>query len=307
MRVFITGGTGFIGHYVSRCLLESGHKLSILTRHPQKIPSFSKNPDITIIPGSIYDAGAISNGLEGCEACIHIALGWGETPLSMLENDTRATILILQAAANAGCKKFIYTSSTAAMGKFRPTMNENTASLPIDLYGATKAAGEAYVLGYTASKMARNIIRPGYTFGNPAFADGISQPDKRFANMAEAIATGKDIHLIKNDGTQFIHAADQALLFEKVLDSNFNEQIFLGLGNTWISWKEIAYKMMELYTQITGKKSNAQILEKDLGWSDEPMLFSVEKIAATFGLSFDGRKSIEDHLRWQLTTTLRHL
>lgn len=307
MRIFITGGTGFIGHYVSRELLKSGHKLVLLTRHPQKIPSLAANPDVTIVLGSIYDASAISKGLEGCDACIHIALGWGETPLSMLENDTRATILIMQAAAKSGCKKFIYTSSTAAMGKFRPVMNENIMNLPVDLYGATKAAGEAYVLGFSGTKMKRNIIRPGYTFGNPAFNDGISQPDRRFALMAKAIATDDEIHIIKNDGTQFIYAGDQAKLFQKVLDSDLNEEIFLGLGRTWISWKKIAEAMLSLYEKETGKRSGAKIVEQDLGWSDEPMLFSVEKIATYFDLAFDGRTEMKSHIEWQLRTTLANL
>ena len=305
MRVFITGGTGFIGHYVARELLQSGHEVVILTRHPDKIPSLANHSKVKILVGTIYDAATISKGLEGCDACIHIALGWGETPLSMLENDTRATVLILQAASKAGCKKFIYTSSTAAMGKFRSVMNENVINLPIDLYGATKAAGEAYVLGFRGTPMKRNIIRPGYTFGNPAFGeDGVTQPDKRFALMAQAIVNNSEIHLIKNDGTQFISAADQAKLFHRVLDSDFNEEIYLGLSTNWISWRSIAERMFTLYESITHKKSSAKIVEQDLGWSDHPMLFSVEKIASVFGLSFDAKSEMDKHIEWQLKAAL---
>ena len=305
MRVFITGGTGFIGHYVARELLQSGHEVVILTRHPDKIPSLANHSKVKILVGTIYDAATISKGLEGCDACIHIALGWGETPLSMLENDTRATVLILQAASKAGCKKFIYTSSTAAMGKFRSVMNENVINLPIDLYGATKAAGEAYVLGFRGTPMKRNIIRPGYTFGNPAFGeDGVTQPDKRFALMAQAIVNNGEIHLIKNDGTQFISAADQAKLFHRVLDSDFNEEIYLGLSTNWISWRSIAERMFTLYESIAHKKSSAKIVEQDLGWSDHPMLFSVEKIASIFGLSFDAKSEMDKHIEWQLKAAL---
>jgi UDP-glucose 4-epimerase len=305
MRVFITGGTGFIGHYVARELLQSGHEVVILTRHPDKIPSLANHSKVKILVGTIYDAATISKGLEGCDACIHIALGWGETPLSMLENDTRATVLILQAASKAGCKKFIYTSSTAAMGKFRSVMNENVINLPIDLYGATKAAGEAYVLGFRGTSMKRNIIRPGYTFGNPAFGeDGVTQPDKRFALMAQAIVNNGEIHLIKNDGTQFISAADQAKLFHRVLDSDFNEEIYLGLSTNWISWRSIAERMFTLYESIAHKKSSAKIVEQDLGWSDHPMLFSVEKIASVFGLSFDAKSEMDKHIEWQLKAAL---
>ncbi len=307
MRVFITGGTGFIGHYVARELLECGHKLVILARHPDKIPYFSNHPNVEILPGTIYDGATISKGLAGCEACIHIAFGWGETPLSMLENDTRVTVLMLQAAAKAGCRKFIYTSSTAAMGKFRPLMTENVVNLPVDLYGATKAAGEAYILGFRGTDMKRNIIRPGYTFGNPAFgnAGGTSQPDKRFAEMAKSIVNGTAIRLIKNDGTQFIHARDQAKLFRHVLDCDMNEEIFLGLGKTWISWKSIAQKMMVAYEKLAGKTSSAFIEEQDLGWSDSPMLFSVEKIATLFNLRFDAQENMDEHIEWQLQNALR--
>lgn len=306
MQVFITGGTGFIGHYVARELLESGHRLTILSRHPDKIPTLSRHPNVTILEGTIYDAATITRGLENCEACIHIAFGWGETPLSMLENDTRATVLVLQAAAKAGCRKFIYTSSTAAMGKFRPVMNENVANLPVDLYGATKAAGEAYVLGFRGNAMKRNIVRPGYTFGSPAFgdSDGVSQPDRRFELIARSIVKGSAIHLIKNDGTQFIDAASQAKLFHKLLDSDFDEEIFLGLGTNWISWKSIAERMIAEYENLTGKKSAAKIEERDLGWSEKPMLFSVEKIAEAFNLHFDARDAMEKHIRWQIETIL---
>ena len=305
MRIFITGGTGFIGHYVARELLESNHEVVILTRHPEKIPALANHSKVTILVGTIYDAATISKGLVGCDACIHIALGWGETPLSMLENDTRATVLILQAASKAGCKKFIYTSSTAAMGKFRSVMNENVINLPVDLYGATKAAGEAYVLGFRGTSMKRNIIRPGYTFGNPAFGEnGVTQPDRRFALMAQAVVNGGDIHLIRNDGTQFISAADQAKLFKRVLDSDYNEEIYLGLSRNWISWHDIANRMLELYEKLTHKKSSAKIVEQDLGWSDHPMLFSVEKIATTFGLSFDASAEMDKHIEWQLKSTI---
>lgn len=300
MRIFLTGGTGFIGHYVAKELLGCGNEIRILTRHPNKIPSLHKVPGISLVEGSILDEGAIRKGLEGCDACIHIALGWGDTPLAMLENDTRATVFLLEAAAQAGCKEFIYTSSTAAMGKMRPVMTENTVCLPIDLYGATKAAGEAYVLGYHSSQMKRNVIRPGYTFGNPAFPDGCSQPDRRFLDMAQAILGNRDVNVIKNDGTQFIHAGEQAKVFRAVLESQANEEVYLALGKEWISWKSIAQKMLGF---APGSKS--KIVEKDIGWADEPMMFSVEKISAAFGFAFNGWDRLEEHIRWQLGRAMR--
>ena len=258
-------------------------------------------PNVSFVECALTDFDAMAEGLHGCDACIHIALGWGDTPSAMMMNDTRATVMLLENAAKAGCKKFIYTSSTAAMGRMRPTMREITSNLPMDLYGATKAAGEAFVLGFTHGygtqfpevKMTRNIIRPGYTFGNPAWPDGCSQPDRRFFAMAQAVKENKDINVIKNDGTQFIHASQQAQLYLSLLESEKNEEIFLGLGEVWMSWKEIAEMMI---SQKPGCKS--KIVETDLGWGDEPMLFDVSKIKDQFGLAFDAHDFMMDHVKW---------
>lgn len=303
MRVFVTGGTGFIGHYVVKALLAKGHEVVISTRHPNKVPSLRSQPNVSFVEASLTDFDAMGEGLFGCDACIHIALGWGETPSLMLMNDTRATVTLLEMAAKAGCQKFIYTSSTAAMGRMRPVMREVTGNLPMDLYGATKAAGEAYVLGFSHGygthfpevKMKRNIIRPGYTFGNPAFPDGCTQPDRRFFEIAKAAKEGRDIHIIKNDGTQFIHASQQAQLFVNLLESDKNEEIFLGLGSVWISWKEIAEIAISLCPGTTSK-----IVEKDLGWGDEPMLFNVQKIQDHFGLVFDAHEFLAGHLKYNM-------
>lgn len=301
MKVFVTGGTGFIGHYVVKALLAKGHEVVIATRHPNKVPTLKSNPAVSFVECSLTDFDKIADGLVGCDACIHIALGWGETPSSMLMNDTRATVNILESAAAAGCQKFIYTSSTAAMGRMRPVMRESSCNLPIDLYGATKAAGEAYVLGFSHGygtkfpevKMKRNIIRPGYTFGNPAFPDGCSQPDRRFFDMALAVKEGRDINIIKNDGTQFIHASQQAELYVNLLESDKNEEVFLGLGKVWIGWKEIAEMMLSLCPGTTSK-----IVETDMGWGDSPMLFDVQKMNDQFGLSFDAHDFMMDHVKW---------
>jgi UDP-glucose 4-epimerase len=281
MRIFLTGGTGFIGHFVAKEFLDRGYSLAILARNPNKIPSLARHGNVKMIHAGLLDSGAIKKGLEGCEACVHIALGWGETPLAMLANDTTATVQLLELAAESGCEKFIYTSSTAACGLQ-------------DLYGATKAAGEAYALGF--KKMKRNIIRPGYTFGHLAFPDGVSQPDRRFFNIAKAVKENQVVHLIKNDGTQFIHASQLAKLYAAVLESDLSEEMFFGLGTHWISWKSIAERAIAMRS---GTK--AVIEEDDKGWGNEPTLFPVDKMEKFFGLKFNGDDFMDEHIKWNLS------
>ena len=303
MKVFLTGGTGFIGHFVAKEFLEQCHSLRILARNPGKIPSLAAHKNVEMIAAGLLDSEAIKKGLEGCDACVHIALGWGETPLSMLANDTAATVQLLEFAAQSGCKKFIYTSSTAAFGKIRGNASENMVCIPQDLYGSTKLAGEAYVLGFskgygenfTSVEMKRNVIRPGYTFGHLAFPDGITQPDRRFFNITKAVKENLTVRLTKHDGTQFIHASQLAKLYAAVLESDLNEEVFFGLGTEWISWKSIAERAIAM---CPGTK--AVIEEEDKGWGKEPYLFSLEKMKKYFGLKFNGNDFIDEHIRWNL-------
>ena len=111
--------------------------------------------------------------------------------------------------------------------------------------------------------------------------------------MAQAVKENRDINVIKNDGTQFIHASQQAELYLKVLESDKNEEIFLGLGEVWMSWKEIAEMMISLKPDCKSK-----VVETDLGWGEEPMLFDVSKIQEQFGLAFDAHDFMMDHVKW---------
>ncbi len=293
MKIFLTGGSGFIGHWVVRQFLESGHQLRLLVRNPKKIPSLQTMPGVEAVSGTIYDKPVLSKSLQGCDACVHIALGWGETPTTMLQNDTSVTVFLLEEAEKAGVKKFIYTSSTAAIGKFRRIMTEAIDPRPVDLYGATKAASEAYVLGFAAkAEMHCNIIRPGYTFGNPAFPDGVIQPDKRFSNIAAAAQKSEPITLTKFDGTQFIWAGDLARLYGAVLNSDRRRKIYFGLSSEFVTWDSVARRAVEM----AGSKS--EIVLEDRGWDPEPNLFDMSSIKNDFDLEFTAFDEIERHLEY---------
>src|SRR5262245_18515096 len=124
MRIFMTGATGFIGSRVAYRLLQAGHDLVVIARNPDKTPSLPSHPRVRRVAATLYDGAQIAQHLEGCEACVHVALGWGDTPLAMLERHIQATVGLLVASVRAGVKHFIYTSSTAALGGFWSRMSE---------------------------------------------------------------------------------------------------------------------------------------------------------------------------------------
>jgi UDP-glucose 4-epimerase len=290
MRIFITGATGFIGSHVAYRLLEAGHELVAIARNAEKTASLSGHPRVRRIPASLYDFAVIREQLAGCDACVHVALGWGDTPVAMLETDTRATVFLLQACVEQGVRHFIYTSSTAALGGFWSHMSEADPTRPSDYYGATKAASEAYVMAVGAkSSMRCNVIRPGYTFGNPVAPGAPTQPDKRFANIVAAARAGEDIRVKKGDGTQFIWAGDLARLYQAVLDSDRSREIYFGLAKPFVTWQAVA----EEAVRLTGSRSRV-LVEGEPG---PECRFDLSKIKEHFGLEFESSARLTEHLR----------
>ena len=66
MKIFVTGGTGNIGQYVTLTLLKAGHELVMLTRTPERIPAVSTLPGVTLIKGNILETAVMRNGDSHC-------------------------------------------------------------------------------------------------------------------------------------------------------------------------------------------------------------------------------------------------
>lgn len=304
MKIFITGGTGNIGQNVVRELLSRGHNVVMLTRTIDRVPAYKTMAGVTLVEGTMHNHELIESALEGCDALIHIALGWGNDPVNMLDHDTRETAFLLDAAERHGLKNFIYTSSTAATGDLGDGLDETCAYRPTDLYGSTKASCEVYCLGFRqyysaqggygdAVKLRRNIIRPGYTYSNPIVEGGASQSDQRFFNIALKILKGEDLEFDVNDGTQFLSGAQIAKVYADLIESDLNEQIFFALGKNRITWAEIAKIAKDMVPESTSK-----IIVT--GEPQECALYDVSKVTSFFGYEFDSLEGIPEHVEWNI-------
>jgi nucleoside-diphosphate-sugar epimerase len=305
MKVFITGGTGNIGQYVTKALLDAGHSLVVYTRTPDRIRAIGELQNVTLVQGDILDHATMEKALAGCSAVVHIALGWGNTPLEMLKHDTEVTVYLAEKAEEAGVQNFVYTSSTAVYGRWFDGMDEDSPLYPDDLYGATKAASEKYLLGFNQyytgqgergkkTSLRRNIIRPGYTFSNPAFPGGASQSDTTFRDIARAALKGEDITYSPNAGTQFLSSQQIAQVYLKLVESDLNREVFLALGQPFTAWEEIARWAIEM----TG--STARIIHPAGEEDRSPNMVSVDKIRRVFGLAFDPTADLKEHMRWNI-------
>jgi UDP-glucose 4-epimerase len=299
MEIFITGGTGFIGSYVVNELAQNGYKTTILARNPDKIPLLKKLPYVRIKKFDLHNIFLSLKSVKKIDALIHIALGWGDTGPDMIKNETLPSVTLIDLAIKKGAKKIIFTSSTAAVGPIKKKTDENARCFPSDFYGATKGAVELFIGAYSNyyKNLFLNIIRPGYTFGNPVITGAPIEPDNRFKDICKKAKYGKKITLIKNDGTQFIWAGDLAKIYLYVLNSNCKNETFFGLSKNFITWEQISKWAYEL----AGKKVNIKLIDKK--WSANPPLYDVSKIEKYFNLSFNSEEKIKEHIKYLLNNS----
>jgi len=122
MRVFITGSTGFVGANVTRALLGSGYRVRALVRAGADSRNID-GLDIERIEGDLSKPDGLRAGMSGCDAVFHVAALyslWRSDADALYKSNVDGTVNILDAAAAAGVKRVVYTSSVAALGVPRP-------------------------------------------------------------------------------------------------------------------------------------------------------------------------------------------
>ena len=120
MKVFLTGGTGFIGGKVAAKLRERGDEVVALVRSPDKADAL-RAAGCELVEGDLSDIAAIRRGLEGADAAIHAAAIYKvgipkkEHP-AMFESNVTGTENVLNSAIEAGTGRIVYVSTINVFG-----------------------------------------------------------------------------------------------------------------------------------------------------------------------------------------------
>lgn len=134
MKSLVTGANGFIGSAVARCLLDAGHEVRCLVRPGSDRRNLYKLP-VEISEGDLRSAPSLKRAVTGCDNLFHVAADyrlWVPNPETMYDINVRGTHALILAAAEAGMKRMIYTSSVATLGANQdgsPANEETPSSL----------------------------------------------------------------------------------------------------------------------------------------------------------------------------------
>ncbi|MBO0720228.1 MAG: NAD-dependent epimerase/dehydratase family protein [Blastocatellia bacterium] len=118
MLAFVSGATGFIGGNLVRALLAEGHQVRALVRPGSDQRNIAGLP-IEPVTGDLDDTEKLAEEIAGCDAVFHLAAHyslWEKDRESIYRANVTGTENLLAAASAAGIKRFIHTSSVAAIG-----------------------------------------------------------------------------------------------------------------------------------------------------------------------------------------------
>ena len=116
MRVFVTGGSGFVGGNLVALLVAEGYDVRALVR-PHSSQKQLRDLPIEIVLGDLNDPD-LDRSMRGCEVVFHVAAHyslWQRDRELLYHSNVAGTANVLACARSAGVERTIYTSSVAAI------------------------------------------------------------------------------------------------------------------------------------------------------------------------------------------------
>jgi len=176
MNVLLTGGTGFIGQALVKRLADQGHTLRCLVRDKERAEKLLGSKGIEYVVGDITDKKSLKNICDGVSVVYHLAAIMGHDLPSdaafkkFRKVNTEGTRNVAYACLGKKIDKFIYLSSTAAMGMLKHVSAcESTPCKPYTPYQVSKYEGELVVQELTVKHgLPGTILRPCMVYG-PGF------------------------------------------------------------------------------------------------------------------------------------------
>lgn len=174
MRVFLTGGTGFIGLPLTQALLTRSWQVTALVRSPDGAPTRRiAQMGATLLKGDITDRESMRAGMAGADIVIHNA-AWYELGVDkaasrrMWDINVTGTDNVLSLAQELAVPRVVYVSSIVAYGETGEALRDESfegQAEPVTAYDETKAEAHQLALRYVRGGLPLTIVCPGAVIG----------------------------------------------------------------------------------------------------------------------------------------------
>jgi GDP-L-fucose synthase len=297
VRVCVTGGTGMIGHYLTKELLELGANVRVLSLDSSN--DFD-HKNIEVIKVDLRSRENCEKAFKNQEKVFHLAGIKGSPkmtalqPASFFTNTLLFNLNVMDAAYKAGVSQFLFTSSVGVYAPAQLFEEDNVwKTFPSDndkFAGYAKRMGElqaeAYEIEYGWEAV--SIVRPANVYGSYDNFDertGMVIPSliSRFAGQENPIKVWGDGTAIRD----FVFARDVARAMIYVMEKSFRLPVNIGSGIP-TSIREV---VEEIATYFPGKSIEWDTSQPK---GDDIRLMNVERLR---DLGFNENTGLKDGLR----------
>jgi nucleoside-diphosphate-sugar epimerase len=174
VKVFVTGGTGFIGGEVVRQLRGRGEEVVCLARNPAKATALSEL-GCKLVSGDLGDEGALRQGMAGCDAAIHAAAMYevgipARQRPAMWEANVAGTERVMRVALEEKLPRIVYVSTVGIFGNTHKQVVDETYENPetdfTSYYEETKLEAHKVVQRMIDDQgLPAVIVQPGGVYG----------------------------------------------------------------------------------------------------------------------------------------------
>ena len=276
--VLVTGGTGFLGSYIIKLLVEKGYKVRAI-RRGTKTPSWIAkeiNDKVEWVEGDILDVISLEDAMEGVDRVIHSA-----ATVSFLKKDRafmyhtniEGTANVVNIALEKKISRFVHISSVAALGRTTTGGHVNEEkkweeSKANTHYAISKFKSELQVWRGIGEGLNAIILNPSTILG---YGDWHSSSSAIFKNIHDGFKW------YPSGVNGFVDVEDVAKATLLLMESDITEQRFVVNGDTW-TFK----KLQDTIAENFNKKKPARLATPfllSIAWRVEKLksLFSGKK------------------------------
>ncbi len=241
MKILVTGASGFLGGHLVEEMVSKGFSVIGMVRKSSDT-SLLRSIGVDLRIGDLTDPESLSRVTENIDIVIHLAAYYtffGKKEMYRRIN-VEGTRLLLEAALRNGVKRFVYCSSTEAIGPVKsPPAEEDSPPNPSYEYGRSKLEAEKIVRSYGEKGVEYTILRPSGIYG-PRNVDDIS-----YWFITAFARNALPTRIIVGDGRnliQFAYVKDVVQGFLLVLDKPD-----ISRNQTYFISEDKAYTYLEVY------------------------------------------------------------
>ncbi len=180
-KVFVTGGTGFIGAHLVNELIQRGHTVHVLRRPTSSIAGLA-GEGIRFFVGGLEQRDAIRKGMEGCQQVYHLAAyakNWARDSAVYYRSNVEGFCDVCEVARSLGVERVVFASTILTCSPSAPDAVEDerrycpVAECYTD-YQVSKAIGEKRAREYATQGLPVVIVNPTRVYGPGKLTEGNS-------------------------------------------------------------------------------------------------------------------------------------